>query len=90
MDTAVVGSYTVAYNVSDSEGNNATEVTRVVNVTHNPLGDDDGDGITNRDEGTGDYEGDGVPDNLDLDSDNDLLLDLVEAGGVDADNDGLF
>ena len=42
VNTAIVGSYSVTYNVSDSGGNNATQVTRVVNVTLNPLGDDDG------------------------------------------------
>ena len=33
VDTSVIGSYTVTYNVSDDAGNDATEVTRVVNVT---------------------------------------------------------
>ncbi len=33
VDTNTVGSYTVTYNVTDAAGNNATEVTRVVNVT---------------------------------------------------------
>ena len=32
VDTDVVASYTVTYNVSDSSGNAATEVTRTVNV----------------------------------------------------------
>jgi uncharacterized protein YjbI with pentapeptide repeats len=32
VNTAVVGSYTVTYNVSDAEGNAATQVTRTVNV----------------------------------------------------------
>jgi large repetitive protein len=32
VNTAVVGTYTVAYNVSDSSSNAATEVTRTVNV----------------------------------------------------------
>ncbi|MEQ8583844.1 MAG: T9SS type A sorting domain-containing protein [Marinoscillum sp.] len=31
---------------------------------------------------------DGIPDFLDLDSDNDGTLDIIEAGGTDADNDG--
>ena len=35
-----------------------------------------------------DGDGDAVPDQLDLDSDNDGLVDLVEAGGADADGDG--
>ena len=33
VDTSVIGSYTVTYNVSDDAGNDATEVTRTVNVT---------------------------------------------------------
>ena len=33
VDTSVIGTYTVTYNVTDSSGNDATEVTRVVNVT---------------------------------------------------------
>ena len=32
VNTAVVGSYIVTYNVTDSHGNAATEVTRTVNV----------------------------------------------------------
>ncbi len=35
-----------------------------------------------------DTDGDGVPDNLDLDSDNDGITDVMEAGGTDADGDG--
>ncbi len=35
-----------------------------------------------------DTDGDGTPDFIDLDSDNDGIADLVEAGGVDNDNDG--
>jgi len=33
VDTSVVGSYTVTYNVSDAAGNAATQITRTVNVT---------------------------------------------------------
>ena len=33
VDTSVIGSYTVTYNVTDDAGNAATEVTRTVNVT---------------------------------------------------------
>ncbi|WP_132644050.1 T9SS type A sorting domain-containing protein [Roseivirga ehrenbergii] len=35
-----------------------------------------------------DTDGDGINDSLDLDSDNDGIPDIVEAGGVDTDNDG--
>jgi len=37
-----------------------------------------------------DSDGDGTPDYLDLDSDNDGLTDAYEAGGVDADGDGVI
>jgi len=36
-----------------------------------------------------DFDGDGIPDYLDLDSDNDGLTDAIEAGGTDADGDGI-
>ena len=36
-----------------------------------------------------DTDGDGLPDFLDLDSDQDGLSDIFEAGGIDSDNDGL-
>ncbi len=59
--------------------------------------DADGDGISDADEGVAsrvDSDGDGTPDYLDLDSDNDTLTDAVEAGDaelatapVDADGD---
>src|SRR5207249_5242882 len=34
VNTALVGTYTVTYNVSDAAGNAATQVTRTVNVVH--------------------------------------------------------
>lgn len=37
-----------------------------------------------------DADGDGIPDYLDLDSDNDGLADVIEAGGVDANGDGII
>ncbi|MEP6676183.1 MAG: T9SS type A sorting domain-containing protein [Ferruginibacter sp.] len=38
--------------------------------------------------GAPDFDNDGVPNYLDLDSDNDGIPDLVEAGGADTDNNG--
>lgn len=35
-----------------------------------------------------DFDGDGVPNQLDKDSDNDGIVDILEAGGVDANSDG--
>lgn len=52
--------------------------------------DDDNDGIPDLTEGDSDLDGDGLPNYLDLDSDNDGVTDLIEAGGVDADGDGLI
>ncbi len=37
VDTTVVGSYTVTYNVQDNAGNDAVEVTRTVNVVVAPM-----------------------------------------------------
>ncbi len=51
-----------------------------------PIGDSDGDGISDADEGSGqkvDTDGDGTPDYLDVDSDNDTILDAIEAGDGD-------
>ncbi|WP_435264335.1 tandem-95 repeat protein [Tenacibaculum sp. nBUS_03] len=46
--------------------------------------DDDSENITEPD-----TDGDGVPDYLDLDSDNDGINDVIEDGNVDVDNDGI-
>ncbi len=56
--------------------------------------DSDRDGILDDNEGTGDSDGDGVPDAQDSDSDNDGIPDAIEAGPnpgspVDTDADGL-
>jgi hypothetical protein len=69
-----------------------------------PSADGDADGVPNFRDGdnlqcgginttTGicnnyDTDGDGIPNHLDLDSDNDGLLDVIEAGGADANGDG--
>ncbi|WP_165731889.1 T9SS type A sorting domain-containing protein [Polaribacter sp. 20A6] len=37
---------------------------------------------------TGDSDGDGIPNHIDLDSDNDGITDITEAGGIDANGDG--
>jgi hypothetical protein len=56
--------------------------------------DDDNDGIPDATEiltagNGGDTDGDGIPDHLDLDSDNDGINDVIEAGGTDADGNGM-
>jgi hypothetical protein len=45
--------------------------------------DADGDGISDKDEGTVDTDNDGKPDYLDTDSDNDGITDAIEAGDKD-------
>jgi hypothetical protein len=52
-----------------------------------PEGDSDNDGIPDSVEGTGDPDGDGMPNYLDTDSDGDFIADRVE-GTVDSDGDG--
>jgi Secretion system C-terminal sorting domain len=37
-----------------------------------------------------DTDADGIPDFLDLDSDNDGIMDVLEAGGIDANNNGII
>ena len=49
----------------------------------------DNDGIPNDADGSDDADGDGLPNLADLDSDGDGISDLVEAGGTDANGDGL-
>ena len=49
----------------------------------------DNDGIPNDLDGSDDADGDGLPNLADLDSDGDGVSDLVEAGGTDANGDGL-
>jgi hypothetical protein len=49
----------------------------------------DDDNIPVSVEGTGDNDGDGIPNNCDLDSDNDGITDAVEGTG-DSDNDGII
>jgi hypothetical protein len=49
----------------------------------------DNDGIPDALDGTGDLDGDGLPNLADRDSDGDGISDLVEAGGVDANGDGI-
>ena len=52
--------------------------------------DADNDGIPDDVEGTTDADGDGVPNHLDRDSDDDGLTDTLEAGGTDANRDGVI
>ncbi|WP_188112268.1 VCBS domain-containing protein, partial [Aquimarina sp. RZ0] len=47
------------------------------------------DGICDTLDSVFDTDGDGVPNHFDLDSDNDGIYDVIEAGGIDTNDDGL-
>ena len=51
--------------------------------------DDDNDGIYDSEEGNGDIDGDGIINSFDLDTDSDGCFDVIEAGYLDDDEDGL-
>ena len=82
----------------DIDDDNDGILDTVENGGSNPNADDDGDGIPNYLDTTGltdnnndgvpdeyDFDGDGIPNHLDLDSDNDGILDNVEAQGSSVD-----
>ena len=52
--------------------------------------DDDNDGIPDIEEFIDDADGDGIPNSFDLDSDGDGCLDVIEAGFLDPDGDGIL
>ena len=52
--------------------------------------DDDNDGILDSEEFIDDLDGDGIPNLFDLDSDGDGCNDVIEAGFLDPDNDGIL
>ena len=69
VSTSVLGVYTITYAATDAAGNAAEPVTRTINVILDPMGDEDGDGLTNSQEqaiGTNpsnqDSDGDGYTD----------------------------
>ena len=86
------------YRDKDSDGDGITDALESGGTDINGDGeidgfvDDDNDGLNNLNEGTApttpNKDGDSFPDYLDLDSDNDGIADVIEAGGVDANNDG--
>ncbi len=87
VDTSVDGSYTVKYNVIDTDGNKAQEVERIYNVLPSP--DTDGDGLTDKEEGQigtdpndPDTDKDGVNDGQEVDDKTNPLE-------KDTDGDGL-
>jgi hypothetical protein len=89
VDTDVVGTYTITYNVSDAAGNAATEVTRTVNVvdTTVPVITLLGDATVTLEVGS-DYTDDGATasDNYD----GDITDDIVVVNPVDTDVVGTY
>ncbi|MBX2894427.1 MAG: gliding motility-associated C-terminal domain-containing protein [Cyclobacteriaceae bacterium] len=65
----------------DSDGDGIADITDL---------DDDNDGIPDTVEGNSDADADGIPNRLDRDSDNDGITDTLEAGGADANGDGII
>ena len=89
------------YRDSDSDNDGLTDLAESFGYDQDVNGDgiidnftdDNGDGL---DDGYAvlsllpeDTDADGMPDHLDLDTDNDGVLDLIEAGGLDIDGDGV-
>ena len=71
---------------ADDLFSNVAQLTIVTDI------DLDDDGIPNTEEGLGDTDGDGIPNYLDIDSDNDGILDVVEGGdgSLDTNGDGVI
>ena len=89
-------------NIVDLDDDNDGIPDTVENNGLDPLADSDNDGIPNYQDSDAilvdenndgiddrfDTDNDGIIDQFDLDSDGDGILDIIEAGGVDANNDG--
>ena len=82
----------------DSSPDSPVDSTEPEDTAWDPLGDSDGDGISDAEEGRAearDSDGDGSPDYRDFDSDNDGLSDRLEgapadaSGPADTDGDGV-
>lgn len=91
------------YRDLDDDGDGISDLNEIENGNGDPMADADGDGVFDRldddsdndgiadsVETDADFDGDGIPNYLDLDSDNDGLQDVIEAGGIDADGDGVY
>ncbi|WP_041391870.1 Ig-like domain-containing protein [Pleurocapsa sp. PCC 7327] len=84
----------------DSDNDGITDVIEAGGIDANGDGiidnfvDSNGNGLADSQEGSPlpvpDTDGDGVQDFQDLDSDNDGITDVVEAGGIDANGDGII
>lgn len=76
-----------ADDLTDTNGNGLVDVFETAAGNTSTLFDSNGDG-TNDD--NGDFDGDNIPNWLDLDSDGDGIVDVIEAGGNDANADGII
>lgn len=83
-------------NASDGPGSNGTNGVALVQTGGTDTGSDglaDGDATVTFINGSSsiwpDWDGDGVPNHLDLDADNDGIADIIESGGVDSDRNGI-
>ncbi|MFA7169668.1 MAG: immunoglobulin-like domain-containing protein [Candidatus Paceibacterota bacterium] len=95
VNTALVGVYTITYNVSDYAGNEAEQAVRTVNVIENTFIDTDNDGIadsldncsliSNPDQN--DEDGDGIGDVCDTENDEDEDENIDESGDEGAEED---
>ena len=77
----------IADATADANGDGLADVYAGANALVPTGTDADGDGAPDT-YPTGDSDGDGVLDQLDLDADNDGIADVTEAGGTDANGDG--
>ncbi|MBT8090061.1 MAG: OmpA family protein, partial [Gammaproteobacteria bacterium] len=72
--------------LADADGD---QINDAYDIEVTPGPDDDGDGVNDAISPTN-TDLDAAPDYRDLDSDNDSLLDVIEAGGNDADGNGII
>lgn len=82
-------------NAADGPGGTGTNGVALLKTTGTDTGSDglaDGDAAITYTKGDNtlwpDWDGDGIPNHLELDSDNDGIADITESGGTDADSDG--
>jgi hypothetical protein len=84
IDAPVPGVYTIEVTHKGDLTDNRQDFSLLVSGQRQ---DSDGDGLYDAQEGSGDFDGDGTPNYLDLDSDGDSITDAAE-GNLDLDDDG--
>ncbi|MEM8886528.1 MAG: T9SS type A sorting domain-containing protein [Bacteroidota bacterium] len=75
----------VAHDDTDTDGDGLADIFETSYGSTSSLLDANGDGVNELD---GDLDSDGYPNWIDLDSDGDGIVDVIEAGGADVDQDG--